>query len=129
VTPYTKVPVGNKLFVVEWFLEADESEEVGTPFEAVNCELVSVSAETVVASGSGIASLGCTNQPSPAPAVVSGYAISLQPLGNNCLLPWPNAADNVFITLPKTRYVFPRLDASDTGAAATSRVCCLFKEL
>lgn len=54
MTAYTKYEVGNKLFVIEWLLSVDDSEDQGDFFEARDCELLSISSFIDIVSGSPV---------------------------------------------------------------------------
>lgn len=127
MTAYTKYEVGNKLFVIEWLLSVDNSEDQGDFFEARDCELLSISSFIDIVSGSPVAKLYHTNQSNaPAtPGVASAYVSNLSDAGPSILIPWPSLSAAVLP--PPTRYIAPRLEGGSSEASC--RVACLFKDL
>jgi hypothetical protein len=130
MTAYTKYPVGNKQFVIEWDLSVNQSEDQGDAFEAIDCELVSISALTLVSSGDVSSQLRYTNQSNfpGSPGVAGNYTLDLEIAGAGYFMPWPEPAQFVR-TIPQARYYAPRLEGPDVGAIATAKVALLFRTL
>lgn len=128
--PFNKIPVGNRMFVVEWDLEVNNNEVSGEAFEAKDAELQSVTALTITTAGDpALAKLYATNQSDAPvnPGAGSSYAIALNDVDAGQILPWPNLIPPRVLP-QRTRFYFPRLEGPITDAA-TSKVCLLFKEL
>lgn len=124
---FTKFPVGNRLFVIEWDLSVNNSEQGGDVFEALDCELLSVTSLTLTSSGTPpVCTLRFTNQSDAPtnPGVASNYVASLVDEGAGNILPW--AAFDMPLP-PPTRYIFPRLE--NTAGQSTSKISCLFKTI
>lgn len=109
-TPYTKTPLGNKRFVIQWDLSTPDNvtPDVGDTFEAVDCELVSIHATTI---GEGaLSKLNYSNKSSNA------VAISMSAQGSNVF---------VVSSIPQVRFYTPTLEEAE----ATCSVALLFKEI
>lgn len=122
---YAKIPVGNHQFVIEWDLMVDSSEDQGEVFEVTDCELLSISAFTEVASGPNpTLKVYHTNQGNfpENVGVASAYVTNLSDAGLSVLVPWDGS------TLPPAvRFIAPRLEGGASQASA--KVSCLFREL
>lgn len=108
-TAYTKTPVGNKLFTVSWELESVVNEEInGDPFEAVDCELVSVSG--IVQSG------------------LQGF-LALSNFANPSLYRNSISIDDNFLMKPTfdVRWYYPYVFSS--SVIETMRISMLFREI
>jgi hypothetical protein len=112
---YVKYPVGNKQFVIEWIMPADAMEETeGTPFEAVDCELISISGNVPTGLEAFI-KISNTNNPGDGRSAFSISDVFFSP---------PIANDNP--VLPATsRWIWPDLG---TGSG-TIHVAVLFREI
>lgn len=114
-TAYTKTPVGNKLFTIEWNLDAVPGPEInGDAFEAVDCELVSVFGN--VPSGlEGFLSLSNNSDPSLYRASISIADTFFTGLPGNLSLPSP------------ARWYYPYVFTP--SVSGTLRVSMLFREV
>jgi hypothetical protein len=109
-TPFNKVAVGNKQFIVAWHLTAGGSGVLGEAFEAIDCELVSVYA-------SMHPDLDCRLHQSNLDDVPPnlGTAVTTE-LQNNIVIAPPLSA---------TRWYWPSIIAGDLSGV----VSLLFREL
>lgn len=109
-TAYTKTPVGNKQFVIQWDLSIpdDVSSDVGDTFEAVDCELISIHATTLGAGALTKLSYGNKNS--------VFVAINLSVPDNNIVISPP---------FPSVRFYSPSLEEAE----ATASIALLFREI
>jgi hypothetical protein len=136
MSAYAKYFVGNKLFTIEWDMSVDHgqnNQDLGVAFEAIDCEILSVSAQVLVSSGSPSATFRCSNlndAPST-PGFGADYALNMLAAGGNMMIPWTNSADPVEagLSLPKARFYFPFMTADNVGDAGTMKIAALFREL
>ena len=114
-TAFVKTQVGNKLFTIEWNLDAVPGPEInGDAFEAVDCELLSVSG--IVQTGlQGFLALSNDSDP-------SSYRASVE-VADNFLTGLP---DNPAL-FPKVRWYYPYVYTP--SVSAEMRVSMLFKEI
>lgn len=124
-TSFVKTEVGQKQFVIEWYLEVNDNEVDGEPFELEDCELVSLQSIRQVISGSPAPKLYATNYADSSVFGWYGEAVSLLPGGggNSLILPY----EGDLFPLAATRFVFPRLEGN--GAEGSVRVAALFREI
>lgn len=125
-TDYVKTGVGNKLFTVEWNLDASNEQVQGQAFEAADCKLLSVSAYTSLVSGlAPTPKLYFGNYADlPAnPGLTPGFPL-FNASGANVISPIDSDVGIVFP--PYTRWIFPRLE-SESGVS-NSKVALLFEE-
>lgn len=120
-TASTKTSVGDKLFVVEWNLSVNNSEEVGDTFECADCELLSIQSLMRETAGSGALPKMYFSNFDDAPDR-NAWKISLKTANENFILIPPD------VDIPaRTRVIFPRLEGPT--ATATLRVTALFQEV
>lgn len=120
---YTKYPVGNKQFVIQWDLDPANGADVyaGDTFEAIDCEPVSIAAKSDVG-------IECELVPSNLNA---GGSFPIGPalaFNGDILVPLPDAyfsATPVPALPPPCRYYRP----VSQGAAGESKIAILFREL
>jgi len=125
---FVKTPVGNKRFVIEWFLEVNMNEVSGDAFEIADCKLLSISYRRTTASGTvALCKLYHTNQSDGVtnPGVASSYITNLSTIAEAVLVPFSTQSQTPLP--PLTRWIFPRLEGN--SGVGDARIAMLFEEV
>jgi hypothetical protein len=117
-TPYTKYPVGNKQFVIEWNLVGDEVDPVqGEKFELLDCEPISY-----YTSGPSDPQFRLMLSNHSDPDTFRTFLV----IGETFLSPLPDSFGNPPLP-PTTRWLWPQLQGGVENQPAVLAV--LFREL